>query len=702
MSHENYIGYQNMLTTVTTGIAALSSICNDLAMSEQAKDLEQVRNRLQNHVFSVGIMGEFKRGKSTVINALLEQNIVPADVLPCSATLNYVRWSPEKRAEIHFADGTVKTVPVEELSRYVTKITQESKEMAETVDHAVVFHPCSLCQNGVQIVDTPGLNDDDRMTAISEKVIPTLDAIIMVLAVDSPFSKSEAEFVRNKVMTSDLGRIIFVVNKIDHIDEDDVERVLGDIRIRIESSVLEKTAAVYGKDSAEYKNTKSKLGEIRLLPISARNALRGKLKKDRRKYEESGYPEFEAMLSKLLTEERGMLELIHPANKIQSVAKDAVRTIDMRLNAMQMNAKDYENVQKESLETIKATREKKKEEIKTLKTKGKALYATMLPEVGGAYKQIQDNLCEYVQQLHIDDSVVESNDSLKNFSELISPQINQQIEDVLSIQTERMMNQIQAQLGKDVNAMESFGQEFSKNMKNIQTNLELGSVRTVPTGDAGIGASVMTALVEGMTLPILESAFSTAIPGIGGMISGWRSHGIQGAFTGLIAGAGAGWLATQLALLMIPAGLPVALIAGAASTFGGKAITDLFFGKKPNSQTIRTTTEDVRSNLKNSVMDTVENMRTEKVLEAWLKATCDETYEKVAEDIDQEWENTLKTVEHTLSQIEADLKKNEEDRARSEKEMQKQGSDIQQIIDSLKPVYEKLNVGLESCEPQPV
>ena len=127
MSQEAYISYQNMLTTVTTGIAELGNICNDLEMAEQEKSLEQVRDRLQNHIFSVGIMGEFKRGKSTVINALLEQPIVPADILPCSATLNYVRWSPEKRAEIHFIDGNVKTVPVEELSKYVTKITEESK-----------------------------------------------------------------------------------------------------------------------------------------------------------------------------------------------------------------------------------------------------------------------------------------------------------------------------------------------------------------------------------------------------------------------------------------------------------------------------------------------------------------------------------------------------------------------------------------------
>ena len=473
MSQESYIGYQNMLTTVTTGIAELGNICMDLCMPDQAGDMALVRDRLQKHVFSVGIMGEFKRGKSTVINALLGQEVVPADILPCSATLNYIRWSPDKNAQIHFKDGSAQTVAVEELTNYVTKVTAESEEMAATVDHAVVHYPCMFCQNGVQIVDTPGLNDDDRMTAISEQVIPTLDAIIMVLAVDSPFSKSEAEFVRNKVMTSDLGRIIFVVNKIDHIDEDDVDRVLADIRKRIETSVLEKTAAVYGKDSEEYKATRSKLGEIRLLPISARNALKGRVKNDRRKYEESGYPEFEAMLSKLLTEERGMLELVHPANKIQSTAKEVIHTIDMRLNAMRMEAEDFQKVQKQSMDIIKAKRKQKKEEIMLLKAKGKNLYADLMPELDASYEQILDDIRQYVRQVPITDENLQNGETLKAFTENITPQINQQITDVLSIQAERIMSRIKDQLGEDVKDLEAFGAEFASDMAAIQTNISI-------------------------------------------------------------------------------------------------------------------------------------------------------------------------------------------------------------------------------------
>jgi len=686
MSQENYLSYQGMLTTVTTGVAELGSVCTDLAMTEQADALTQVRDRLQNHVFSVGIMGEFRRGKSTVINALLEQNIVPADIVPTSATLNYVRWSPNKNAEIHFKDGKVQTVGVDELSNYVTKITPESEEMAKSVDYAVVNYPCTFCQNGVQIVDTPGLNDDERMTAISESIIPTLDAIIMVLVPGSPFSQSEAEFVRNKVMASDLGRIIFVVNKIDTVDEDERDRLLQHIKEKIQSSVLEKMEAVYGKESDEYKNAKAKLGEIKLLPISARNALKGKMKNDREKWEESGYPEFEAMLSKLLTEERGILELIHPINKIGSASKEAVSTIEMRVNAMRMEAAEFEKVHTEALETIRVNREKKREEIQTLKAKGKTLYVDLLPELGQSYTQMEEEISQYIAGLVITEDDIKSEDSLKTLSDEITPMINQQIEDVLSVQTERLLNRIHTQLGDDVRSLEQFGQTFAADMAGIQTELSIQSSAGKGTSNfatVGIGTIAETlALFGGANL------FGTVLPGVGGLIAGWREHGLKGAAVGGLSGLGISLLTTFAISSLGVVGLPLAMIVGLTGSFGGRAITNLIFGKKTVKASL--TPDAVRSQLRDSTIRTIGEMQAAGTLEKWLRDTCDAIYEGVAADIDRELDSTLSMMEHNFAQIQADLKKNEEDKQRIEGELAAQAEKVRSILAELEPVRAKV------------
>ena len=685
---DDYMNYQNMLTTVTTGIAELSSVCSDLTLHDHTENLDQLRKHLQERVFSVGIMGEFRRGKSTVINALLGQEVVPSDIVPCSATLNYVRWGSERYAEIHFRDGSVQRVSVDQLSDYVTKITAESEKMAERVDHAVVYYPCIFCQNGVQVVDTPGLNDDDRMTAISEKVIPTLDAIIMVIVPDSPFGQSEAEFVRNKVMSSDLGRIMFIINKIDQVDEEDRNRLLDNIKERIQTSVLEKMAAVYGKDSPEYENAKSKLGQIRLFPISARNALRSKTRADGQKLRDSGYPEFEAMLSKLLTSDRGLLELIRPINTIQSTAKEALRTIDMRLTAMQMEAADYEKVQQESMDRIKENRKKKKEEIKLLKSKGKTLYADLLQNLGVAYDEIENEVTTYVQQIPVGSEDIENDAAIESFSNRIAPQIDQRIEDVLSIQSERLINAIQNRLGNDVKGLEEFSKELSSDMTGIQTTLALRSDNTGKNSESGFSM----ALVDSAVIYAGNMLFGEILPGVGAMISGWREHGWKGAAVGGLSGFGLGMGGMLLAAGLGIVGLPLAMIGGLVGAFGGKAAVRCIFGTA--SQPTSTSAELIRDRLLSATNTTLMELRQSQTLEKWLRDTCEEVYNKVADDIDREWETTLRSMEDSLTQIRIDLEKSISERKNVEADMQAYRKKIHNILQPLKPIYESLQKSL--------
>ena len=689
----NYQNYQSMVTTVTTGITQMDEVCRHLSMDAQADELSGIGQRLKEHVFSVGIMGEFKRGKSTVINALLGSKIIPADIMPCSATLNYIRWDASKYAEVKFKDGSTKNVSVEELSDYITKLTEESERQAENVDSATVYYPCPFCQNGVQIIDTPGLNDDDRMNAISESVIPTLDAIIMVLVPGSPFSISEAEFVRNKIMTSDLGRIIFVVNKIDMVDEDEQDRILSHIKSKIKSSVLEKMKAVYGEDSEEYKNAADKLSGIRVIGVSAKQALKAKQNNDARLLEESGFNEFESMLSTLLTEERGMLELIHPVNQIISTAKGSLETIETRVEALNMDAQEFKKVQKESIEKIKDTRKRKKEEIKTLKAKGKTLYADLLPEVDVAYDEVCNNVLDYVYNVPISDEDIKDQASMDAFSQQVSDELQGEIEGAFSIATEGLINEIDNQLGEDVAALESFGADFAETVNDIQINLRTPSVST----DANFGSNAKSVLLDVGAMVGAGWLFGTALPGVGALISGYREHGVKGAVVGGLSGAGIGVAAAGIAAGIFGAsiiGWPLLLIVGAASTFGGRAVTNLIFGKKKQQQSAAVSADAVRDKLLESTENAVAQMRDDKVLEKWLKDYCKNAYESVADNIDGEWENTLITLEGSLSEIEADIKMNETNKNNLVNTMNGYVEVINSVLQEVQPIHEKLTAAL--------
>lgn len=686
MEENKYLHYQGMVTTITAGIARLDGVCRHVSMDTQADELKAVNERLQNHIFSVGIMGEFRKGKSTIINALLGQEIVPADIVPTSATLNYVRWDNDKHAEIRFKNGTKKEIPVDELAGYVTKITKESEAMSATVEDATVFYPCPFCQQGVQIVDTPGLNDDERMTAISENVIPTFDAIIMALVPDSPFSQSEAEFVRNKLMASDLGRLIFVLNKIDIVDEDDRPRLLNAIKEKIETSVLEKMAAVYGEQSDEYKKAKEKIGDIKVLPVSARMALKGKIKKDLKLIEDSGYIEFEKVLSKMLTEERGILELIHPINKIMSVSKIVLETLQTRQEALNIDAQEFQKIKEESIEKINETRQKKKEEITILKSKGKTLYADLLPNVSDVYSEVENSLSDFAFSYPISDTDLNSENSIQNFSEKVSAEIDKKLEDILSIHTERIIYKVRENLGNDVEELKEFSIELDKKICEIRDSIAL---KCSNDNKSEIGKEILFD-VGGMYATI--ALLGANIPGLGGLMAGFKEHGVKGAVTGGLSGTIIGFSAAILASSVGILGLPFALIAGTASTFGGKAITNLIFGKKDKKTDKKA--DDLRLNLTDSVKNIVEKLRQAHTLESWLKQTCEDAYGEMAVNIDKEWEMSLTNMEDTLTQIKIDIEMNAANKEKCENDMIEQEKEILSILDSIKTVQNKLTGGV--------
>ncbi len=681
MEENKYLNYQGMVSTVTTGIAQLDGVCRHISMDAQADELKDAGNRLKNHIFSVGIMGEFRRGKSTVINALLGQEIVPSDIVPTSATLNYVRWDTQKRAEIKFKDGSVKEISVDELSKYVTKITKESEEISATVEDATVFYPCPFCQNGVQIVDTPGLNDDERMTSISENVIPTLDAIIMVLVPDSPFSQSEAEFVRTKLMASDLGKLIFVVNKMDIVRPRDRERLLLSIKEKIETSVLEKMALIYGEDSDEYKNAKEKIGDIKILPISAMQALDGKLDNDLDLLEQSGYLEFEKLLSKMLTEERGVIQLLPPVNKIMSVSKEALETLKTRKEALNIDAEEFAQIQQEAIETINDTRAKKKDEISRLKVKGKNLYAELLPDIDGIYSNIEDSLNEYIDNYQINESDVANDPAIQALSEKIANEIDKKMGGILSIHTEQIIYKIRQQLGNDADELKDFNIQLEKSMGNIRKNISAQASDGSMIKDIAIDAGILFGAAN----------MGVLIPGVGGIIAGFKEHGLKGGIAGGLSGAAISVASLLLAGSVGLVGLPACLIAGAAATFGGKSITNLIFGKKDK---INKKINEVKQGLRVAAKNIVDEMRKSSMLNDWLKKTCEEAYDMLAVDIDKEWENSLRTMEDTLTQIKIDIEMNTTNKEKCEKDMEEYENEIKQVLSNVKSVQEKLSSAL--------
>lgn len=157
--------------------------------------IDDMMAKLHSRQYVVAVVGEFNRGKSSLINALLGMNVLPADITPTTATINRVVYSVIPYSRLHMRNGQVEEIPLTMLKGRVTKLSQEAQSAAEQVEEAVIGYPTVFCRNNISILDTPGLNESVDMDALTFERTQQADALIYTIHALIPFSTSEAKAV---------------------------------------------------------------------------------------------------------------------------------------------------------------------------------------------------------------------------------------------------------------------------------------------------------------------------------------------------------------------------------------------------------------------------------------------------------------------------------------------------------------------------
>lgn len=683
----SYIGYQEMIADITTALENTSEAMNQLELTRQAKQARDMATRIKSHVFSVGIMGEFKRGKSTVINALLGEEIAPADVVPASATLNRITYGMKPRATVLYKDGHHEEVPVNKIADYVTKITEDSAATAELVDQAVIEYPCQFCQNNVEIIDTPGLNDDDRMDAISEAIIPRLDAVVLVLSADSPFSKSEAEFVRNKLMTSDVTRLIVLVNRIDVIyGEENRARILKSIRAKIVKEILERTEAIHGADSKLYQDTKDKLSDIRLYPLSAIQALIGRKENRQELVQQSGILEFEERLRKLLTQERGILEIARASGLITTLLGEGENALNLRMSALEMTTEEFLRNQKEAEIKIEELRRGKKEEKGRIRHKSVEIRKQMDDFVQKKYVDLEHRVNDYLNAYPITIEELKTETKQKKLRSKVASDLEEEITKALSEYMEQINVFLQETIGDERILVQKYIGDLSDHLKSINENIRKNSV----SGTACvIGIDALSNLVAATCTGILTTG-GFPLMGLGGMLEGYRTAGVKGATTGLLGGFVSSALVSVAIITVfgsVPF-IPFALITGASGTMGGKFISSAIWGKDIEKKKI----EEIRESFKATGEEAIRDMREKRLLENWAQQQVETQIDLLIEQIEEDAEAMISSTEDTLKSIAADIVKANQNKEQCIEECHKIEKKLKNINARIIPVMEKVDI----------
>jgi small GTP-binding protein len=197
---------------------ALTSVLDDLADLTGAQDQETIaalRDRLGAARLRVLVVGEAKRGKSTLVNALLGRPVLPVGVTPLTAVAITVTHGTDEGLEVAFADGRPAAYPLSVLEDLGTE--RGNPGNTRGVSRITARLDAPLLARGVEIVDTPGTGSVyAHTTATADSVLPTMDAAIFVLTADPPVSASEHELLER---VRELSVTTFVVlNKADYLD----------------------------------------------------------------------------------------------------------------------------------------------------------------------------------------------------------------------------------------------------------------------------------------------------------------------------------------------------------------------------------------------------------------------------------------------------------------------------------------------------
>lgn len=281
---------------------------------------QKVREAIEGQRFHAAVVGEFKRGKSSLINALLGQKVLPADIRPATATLNRVTYGIRPCARVEYKSGEWEEIPVDALADYVTKLTETSQKNTEKIRQVVVEYPTALCQNEVDIIDTPGLQDSDQLTQITMEALKSADLAVMTVSARSPFSSTECKFMVSLLKADTLTKLVIVVTYMDTVD--DREGTLRQIRERIQQSVLEELEASYPPDHEIFRSYQRMIREIEIFGVSSREALQAQKKEEIQFLEHSQIPALRKHLQRLLLLNRRNNSVIKGTGMLFGIAEE--------------------------------------------------------------------------------------------------------------------------------------------------------------------------------------------------------------------------------------------------------------------------------------------------------------------------------------------------------------------------------------------
>ncbi|MHB8394305.1 MAG: dynamin family protein [Candidatus Dormibacteria bacterium] len=292
---------------------ALALVLQRLAELARSRDDQAAASALDSSVtrllggrLTLAILGEFKRGKSTLINALLDEEVVPVGVIPMTSAPLWVEYGQERQTLVEFHDVRLIEVGFRELLEYATETGNPGNQKG--VVAVRIRYPAAILKSGVILIDTPGIGSvHAHNTKAAYEQLRHADAAVLVLSVDSPASQAELDFLA--AAEPQVSRVVFCLNKADRLTVDELTQSAAFVRRAL-------SAARGGTEPT-------------LFPISAR-------------LRDAGFQQFKAALERFLVDDRGRFLIERARNVASLYLKREEQAVELQKAALQLTSEELE------------------------------------------------------------------------------------------------------------------------------------------------------------------------------------------------------------------------------------------------------------------------------------------------------------------------------------------------------------------------
>lgn len=191
------------------------------------------QKRLHDNTFNILVVGEAKRGKSSFVNGLIGESLLPTDIDVSTARIFRIQKAPVRSCRLRFQDDSTREISYDDLYRYGSQKaadegTRVEKEFAgKALRWIEVDTPARFLPEGMAIIDTPGMGTAHYAShdETTDSVVPLADGVIFVLESKQPIIQSEVDFIKRiRAVTPHL---FFIQTKIDAYDVDVWQSVLS-------------------------------------------------------------------------------------------------------------------------------------------------------------------------------------------------------------------------------------------------------------------------------------------------------------------------------------------------------------------------------------------------------------------------------------------------------------------------------------------